>query len=138
MSYAPSENHFIMPTPERQSAHLCYNLHMGRSKKTTTREITLSLKPGEHVSLTLHTTAPKSANPSPPRQRGFLAACERFLTPQALFFIGLALYLLTRLVALPSFPIYFGSDEATTVVRAADLIRDGFRDYQGQFLPTFF
>jgi 4-amino-4-deoxy-L-arabinose transferase-like glycosyltransferase len=55
-----------------------------------------------------------------------------------LFGFALALYLLTRLVGLASFPIYFFTDEAVQTVSAADLIRDHFRDQEGVFLPTYF
>lgn len=52
--------------------------------------------------------------------------------------IGLVLFLGTRLVHLEDFPPGFYSDEVTNAVRASDLIRDGFHDYYGNFLPTFF
>lgn len=51
---------------------------------------------------------------------------------------ALLLYLLTRLWALEEFPIYFFTDEAVQTVRAADLVRDQFRGYSKEFLPTFF
>jgi hypothetical protein len=55
-----------------------------------------------------------------------------------LFGFALAVYLLTRLVGLASFPIYFFTDEAVQTVSAADLIRDHFQDQEGVFLPTYF
>ena len=55
-----------------------------------------------------------------------------------LFGFALAVYLLTRLVGLASFPIYFFTDEAVQTVSAVDLIRDHFRDPEGVFLPTYF
>lgn len=51
---------------------------------------------------------------------------------------ALAVYGLTRLIGLASFPIYFFSDEAVQTVLAADLVRDGFHGYDGVFLPTYF
>ncbi len=54
-----------------------------------------------------------------------------------LFFLSLVIYLTVRLVAIEDFPIYFFTDEAIQSVHAADLIRDGFRSEQKEFLPTF-
>jgi hypothetical protein len=55
-----------------------------------------------------------------------------------LLWFALGLYLALRLIALPSFPIYFFSDEAIQTVLAADLVRDGLRGYDKVFLPTYF
>lgn len=55
-----------------------------------------------------------------------------------LFLLSLAVYLLTRLIRLPDFPIYFFSDEAIQTQHAADLISNCFRDLEGVFLPTYF
>jgi len=53
--------------------------------------------------------------------------------------IGLALlvYLVTRFIGLDSYPIYFFTDEAVQTVLAADMVRDGFKNYQGELLPTY-
>ncbi|HCS40979.1 MAG TPA: hypothetical protein DIW44_15540 [Anaerolineaceae bacterium] len=53
--------------------------------------------------------------------------------------IGLALvvYLITRFIGLDSYPIYFFTDEAAQTVLAADMVRDGFKNYQGELLPTY-
>lgn len=55
-----------------------------------------------------------------------------------LFGLGIGVYLLTRLVGLERFPIYFFSDEAIQPVLASDFLQRGFRNYTGEFLPTFF
>ena len=55
-----------------------------------------------------------------------------------LFAGGLALYLLTRLVALDKFPIYFFSDEAIQTLTASDLLHNGLRGPAGNLLPVFF
>ena len=55
-----------------------------------------------------------------------------------LFLLGIAVYLLTRLIGLTDFPIYFFTDEAIQTQQAADLIARGFRDGHGTFLPTYF
>lgn len=58
--------------------------------------------------------------------------------PAVLFGLSLLTYLITRLIALPDFPIYFFTDEAVQTVLAADLIRDGLHGWEGEFLPTYF
>ena len=55
-----------------------------------------------------------------------------------LFGLAIAVYLLTHLVGLTRFPIYFFSDEAVQTVAAANLVRDNFRDEDGTYLPTYF
>ena len=55
-----------------------------------------------------------------------------------LFILALLVYLITHLVGLTRFPIYFFSDEAIQTVAAETLIRDNFRDEAGTFLPTYF
>ena len=55
-----------------------------------------------------------------------------------LFGLAIAVYLLTHLIGLNRFPIYFFSDEAVQTVTAANLIRDDFRDEEGTLLPTYF
>ncbi len=54
-----------------------------------------------------------------------------------LLWASLGIYLLTRLIGLPSFPIYFFTDEAVQTVLAADLLRDGWVSSH-ELLPTFF
>jgi len=52
--------------------------------------------------------------------------------------LALVVYAVTRLVALEQFPIYFFTDEAIHPVHAADLLERGFRDAQGNLLPSYF
>lgn len=68
-----------------------------------------------------------------------LAALERRIDGGSLL-LGLALlvYLLTRLIGIEEYPIYFFTDEAVQTVLAADLVRDGFYSYDHELLPTFF
>ncbi len=66
------------------------------------------------------------------------AQAERTAWPEVLFLLAGALYLLTRLIALADFPIYFFTDEAIQTVLAADLARDHFLGMGKEFLPTFF
>jgi hypothetical protein len=56
----------------------------------------------------------------------------------ALFGLGLGVYLLTRLIGLTEYPIFFFTDEAVQTVLAADLVRDNFSGYDEVFLPTYF
>ncbi len=58
--------------------------------------------------------------------------------PVMAFWLSLAIYLAVRLTGLAQFPVYFFSDEAIQTMLAADLIRDGFHGYTGEFLPTYF
>lgn len=58
--------------------------------------------------------------------------------PSVLFLLSLGVYLGTRLVRLEDWPIYFFTDEAVHTMLAADLVRDGFQNYAGDFLPAFF
>ena len=51
---------------------------------------------------------------------------------------ALVVYLLTRLVALANYPIYFFTDEANQTLLALDFWRDGLRGYTHEFLPTYF
>lgn len=55
-----------------------------------------------------------------------------------LFGLTLLIYLITHLVGLADYPIYFFTDEAVQTVLAGDLVRDGFKNEEGIFLPTYF
>ncbi len=61
-----------------------------------------------------------------------------FSLENVLFGLALALFLATRLIGLRDFPIYFFTDEAIQTVLAADLVRDGFREAEQQYLPAYF
>jgi len=58
--------------------------------------------------------------------------------PTALFTLGLSVYLLTRLIGLADWPIYFFTDEAVQTVMAEDFLHNGLRNYNGETLPTYF
>ena len=62
----------------------------------------------------------------------------RTRTALVLFLLGLALYLLTRFIALDKFPIYFFSDEAIQTMTARDLAARGLRDLDGSLFPVYF
>ncbi len=57
---------------------------------------------------------------------------------KALLGLALLVYLLTRLIRITDFPIYFFTDEAIQTLLASDFVRDGFKGYDGVFLPTYF
>jgi 4-amino-4-deoxy-L-arabinose transferase-like glycosyltransferase len=64
---------------------------------------------------------------------------EKIALDQRVFLgVSIFIYLVTRLVALPGFPIYFYCDEAASTVLAAFMANNGLRDLSGTFLPTFF
>jgi len=54
------------------------------------------------------------------------------------FLAGMLVYLFTRLIQIDKFPIYFFCDEAIQTMSAFDLIRNGFKDPAGHFLPAYF
>ena len=55
-----------------------------------------------------------------------------------LFTLALFIYASSRLIGIQDYPIYFFTDEANQANLAADLLRDGLRDYEGHLLPTYF
>lgn len=55
-----------------------------------------------------------------------------------LFMFAIAVYLLTRLIGLTQFPIYFFTDEAIQSLSMMDLIQNEYRDSAGVWFPTFF
>ena len=89
-----------------------------------------------------------AAPPAParaPRTREALARLAARFSARAsgrlellLFAAGAAVYLLTRLIGLTDFPIYFFCDEAIQGTLADDLLRRGFRDARGTLLPPYF
>ena len=74
---------------------------------------------------------------------GFKNICYRLQTwapplELSLFALSLTIYAITHFVGLEDFPIYFFTDEAVQTNLAADFIRDGFKNYDGVFFPTYF
>ena len=55
-----------------------------------------------------------------------------------LFGLAIIVYLVTHLIGLTSFPIYFFTDEAIQTMSAEDLVHNGFRDANHTLLPTYF
>ena len=65
-------------------------------------------------------------------------AAGKVTLPVWLTWLALGLYAFTRLVDLPSFPIYFFTDEAIQSVSAADLVTNHFYSPEHELLPTYF
>jgi hypothetical protein len=61
-----------------------------------------------------------------------------FTTANVLFGLAIFVYLLTHLIGLAKFPIYYSADEAAATVYGADLVSNGLHDNYGELLPTFF
>jgi 4-amino-4-deoxy-L-arabinose transferase-like glycosyltransferase len=55
-----------------------------------------------------------------------------------LFILAILLYTVVHLVKLDAFPIYFFTDEAVQTMLATDMLRDNGKNYDGEFLPTYF
>jgi len=57
---------------------------------------------------------------------------------KGLFILAILVYLITHLIKLDAFPIYFFTDEAVQTMLASDMIRDHGLNYDKEFLPTYF
>jgi hypothetical protein len=62
---------------------------------------------------------------------------QRIPFDKAIFAAVIVIYLLTRLVALDRFPIYFMADEASQTLYAQQLVEQGFRDQLGILFPVY-
>jgi hypothetical protein len=104
----------------------------------------LSFPEETHLRLTVE-AEPASASPLQAvwlrwawASRDLLQAAARRLPLDKTIFAGvLVIYLLTRLVALDRFPIYFMADEASQTLYAQQLVERGFRDPQGILFPVY-
>ncbi|HNT24426.1 MAG TPA: hypothetical protein PKM21_08680 [Anaerolineales bacterium] len=85
-----------------------------------------------------HTPMRKQAHIQTPTQAPARTTAWRLSLAGSLFALGLFIYLLTRLVGLQDWPIYFFTDEAVHTMLASDLLRDGLRNYDDDLLPAFF
>ncbi len=65
------------------------------------------------------------------------AAARSIPFEKAIFAAVIVIYLLTRLVALDRFPIYFMADEASQTLYAQQLVEQGFRDRLGILFPVY-
>lgn len=51
---------------------------------------------------------------------------------------AITIYAVVISLGIDRYPIYFFTDEAIHMNLASDFLRDGFKNYYGEFLPTFF
>jgi 4-amino-4-deoxy-L-arabinose transferase-like glycosyltransferase len=119
-------------------------------------EIMETATPGARVSVKKVTTT-SEPNPVSPRidfsapvksfaatLGGVFSRAETRLSPyfgnsaNLLFALSIIIYLLVRLIGLTDYPSYFTFDEVNPTLLASDFIRDGFRNYSGEFFPAFF
>jgi hypothetical protein len=73
-----------------------------------------------------------------PAAGGVRAAAAAARLDWSFLAVTLAVFLLTRLVGLERFPIFFFCDEAVQANRAASLVEHRFHDDFGTLLPTYF
>ncbi|HWQ46015.1 MAG TPA: glycosyltransferase family 39 protein [Longilinea sp.] len=122
--------------------------------RPTAIQIKLGMGETAHLSVDVHAQDIPSSSPLTPPvkqlsrrslhwkkwQMPELPAWAKRIQPQIIwaFWIMLAVYLITRVIGLEQYPIFFYSDEAVTSVRSMDLISNGLRDVYDRFLPTFF
>ncbi len=71
------------------------------------------------------------------RVEAFLNRLKSYDIAVFLFIAAIAVYLLTRLIGLTHFPIYFFTDEAIQTQSIADLIKNGYKA-ESIFFPTYF
>jgi hypothetical protein len=113
----------------------------------TTINITLEVKDGRGKSSTQ--TALQEQGSA--RTRHFLSTARQALSARAkawkfelknldqlLLLATVTIYLLVVSIGIDRYPIYFFTDEAIHMNLASNFIRDGFKNYYGEFLPTFF
>jgi hypothetical protein len=75
-----------------------------------------------------------------PRQRADLSVWvgKWKLSPQRVFWLALLVYMVTRLIGLERWPIYFFTDEAVQTVMASDFVHQDFKNYDKESWPTYF
>ncbi len=120
-----------MEVPPNTTVHLTVESHTPDGEALESRALIFSNPP---LPLPEWVTASQAEFQPRPSRRQRLAVH----LPLILLGLSLAVYLATRLIALPDFPVYFFTDEAVQTVLAADLVRDGLRGYSGELLPTYF
>jgi hypothetical protein len=136
----------------------------GKTGRTAHVDISMDLPEGESIRLTLESVgsgvtftagekgeagglaaaaaarAPAWLGATIPAARGFLSSVleDARASGRQLFTLALILYLLTRLIGLTNWPIYFFTDEAVQTNFAAELVDNDFVWDEGEVLPTFF
>lgn len=117
--------------PPHATLHLTIESRSPEGEPLESRTVTFSNPP-----LPLPDWVTSSIKETQPRPSRWQRIIPRL--PSILLGLALVIYLVTRLIGLTDFPVYFFTDEAVQTVLAADLVRDGFRGYNGEFLPAYF
>lgn len=63
---------------------------------------------------------------------------QRYNLATWLFVFAVGIYLITRLIGLTRYPIYFFTDEAIQSQSIVELVANGYRDVEGVLFPTYF
>lgn len=147
----PEPNQPISPVAASKTADEKIDLTTRSNSRVA---VTISMEPGSVVDVTLQ-KLDQQGNPVTMERRRYAHSLEsesaatahtKTIRPQSpkiktwqvwLIAAALVVYLSTRFIGLDRYPIYFFTDEAIQTVLAADLVKDGFRDYQDELLPTF-
>ena len=134
---------FSADIPKGTIVHITVNVESGETNTTvqqtkTWQKVNQSSKHPEKIN---STTIPKWTLPDirQPFDRILLSLNGKFNSPEKIFLTAaLIIYTLVIVIGIDRYPIYFFTDEAAHMNLAANFIRDGFKNYFGEFLPTFF
>ena len=110
--------------------------------------VTLILEPGADVHVAIVKRNPDGSSQDSGgirirnRQPQIMSRLNRFKPTRLnwgtlLIGFSILIYLVSRFIALDSFPIYFFSDEAIQTVRAGELLLNDFHGEHEEFLPTY-
>jgi 4-amino-4-deoxy-L-arabinose transferase-like glycosyltransferase len=100
--------------------------------------ISIKLPLGKRIRITVESSSQSNSwNSSGTSIKGLVQTWP-FSLQNTLFGFSLVIYLLTRLIGLSSYPIYFFSDEAVQSVLAADLVSQNFKSAEGELFPSYF
>jgi 4-amino-4-deoxy-L-arabinose transferase-like glycosyltransferase len=128
-----------------------------KNSRSKENKISFDLKPESRLQITIETgklkagkipvtvhvdqadgMAPETSASAPSALDALASRFQRYPLANWLFLLALGMYLITRLIGLTHFPIYFFTDEAIQTQSIADLISNGYRDGNGFFLPSYF
>jgi hypothetical protein len=128
--------------PEKTETVLDSVLELPDGQPATSLWLYLGAKPAEQaveISAAARIDRLKGSRAWQMATRAWRRAAAHVTPADGTLFLGsLGVYLLTRLIGLTRYPIYFFTDEAVQTVLAADFVRDGFHDYLGHLFPTYF
>ncbi|MGC1377303.1 MAG: hypothetical protein WA821_13820 [Anaerolineales bacterium] len=134
------------PTVERPTVHVKITADVPEG---TVVHITMQVTDAEgkilipNSDLTSKTSAPTRTTAFTRRPSWIAKQINKFknkpgiLNP-SLFWGSIVSYALIISFAISKWPIYFFTDEAVHMNMIADFLRNGFQNYDGEFLPTFF